>query len=283
MIYECLHRQSVLFVLLVCGVVWSMAAHSKMTIVTLPQLVKKSEVIVYGHISPSLQGASNQLSATVQFEAESILKGHDAAAVRIIAICNQRDEYSDEYDVAKLTGNFVLFLSKKGQCYELSHGDRSVVAVKGDRAVTIAIEDQPDDQPLSLFFGKLRGLSKESQSQRHATLAALASDFAKARALPPGSRPAPPGLNLEDLVGLSLSQIRSALGSPDKPIEGYGFECGAERCFAFTYGPTGHEEPTEIKQADGLETVVVTTGGPFLLVVGVSSKEVITARWQGQK
>lgn len=95
-----------------------MAAHSKMTIVTLPQLVKKSEVIVYGHNSPSLQGASNQLSATVQFEAESILKGHDAAAVRIIAICNQRDEYSDEYDVAKLTGNFVLFLSKKGQCYE---------------------------------------------------------------------------------------------------------------------------------------------------------------------
>ena len=123
-----------------------------MTVVTLPQLVKQSEVIVYGHISSSAKGTSNQSPAVVQFEAESILKGQEAVPIRTITLCNQRDEYAHEYDLAKLTGDFILFISRKSQCYELSHGDRSVVPVKGDRAVTIAIEDQPEDQPLGDFL-----------------------------------------------------------------------------------------------------------------------------------
>src|SRR4029077_8413501 len=110
------------------------------------------EVIVYGHISSSANGTSNQSPAVVQFEAESILKGQEAAAIRIITLCNQRDEY----DLAKLTGHFILFISRKSQCYELSHGDRSVVPVKDDRAVTMAIEDQPEDQPLGDFLHMVR-------------------------------------------------------------------------------------------------------------------------------
>ena len=152
MIYAWLQRQSGFFVLLVCCVVWSSAAQSKMTVVTLPQLVKQSEVIVYGHISSSAKGTSNQSPAVVQFEAESILKGQEAVAIRIIALCNQHDEY----DLAKLTGHLILFISSKSQCYELSHGDRSVVPVKDDRAVTMAIEDQPEDQPLGDFLHMVR-------------------------------------------------------------------------------------------------------------------------------
>jgi hypothetical protein len=80
MIYARLQRQSGFFVLLVCCVVWSSAAQSKMTVVTLPQLVKQSEAIVYGHISSSSKGTSNQSPAVVQFEAESILKGQEVVA-----------------------------------------------------------------------------------------------------------------------------------------------------------------------------------------------------------
>jgi hypothetical protein len=156
MIYACFQRQSGFFVLLLCWVVWSSAAQAKTTVVTLPQLVKQSEVIVYGHISSSAKGTSNQSPAVVQFEAESILKGQEAVAIRIITLCNQRDEYADAYDLAKLTGDFILFISRKSQCYELSHGDRSVVPVKNDRAVTIAIEDQPEDLPLGDFLHMVR-------------------------------------------------------------------------------------------------------------------------------
>jgi hypothetical protein len=132
----------------------SAAAHAKMTIVTLSQLVKKSEIIVYGHFNPLASGALNQSPAVIQFEAESILKGKDAVAVGIIPLCNL--EYPDEYDLAKLTGVDILFISKKGPCYVLSHGDRSVVPVYDGRAHTVAIEDQPEVQLLQEFLGKMR-------------------------------------------------------------------------------------------------------------------------------
>ncbi len=160
MTYAYLQRLSRIRVLLACCFLSmvSAAAHAKMTIVSLSQLVKKSEIIAYGHFNPLARGASNQSPAVVRFEAESILKGKDAVAVGIIPLCNHRDEYSDEYDLAKLTGVDILFVSKKGQCYELSHGDRSVVPVYGGSAHTIAIEDQPEQQPLEELLGKIQTL-----------------------------------------------------------------------------------------------------------------------------
>jgi hypothetical protein len=160
MTYAYLQRFFRIHVLLACCFLWmvSAAAHSKMTIVTLSQLVKKSEIIVYGHFNPLASGASNQSPAVVRFKAESILKGKDAVAVGIIPLCNLPDEYSDEYDLAKLPGVNILFVSKKGQCYELSHGDRSVVSVYDGRAHTTAIEDQPEEQPLEELLLKIQTL-----------------------------------------------------------------------------------------------------------------------------
>jgi hypothetical protein len=103
----------------------------------------------------------------------------------------------------------------------------------------------------------------DSEHQLRDALAALAGDFAKARALPLGSRPEPPDWNLQPLLGLRAFRLRSTLGSPDRPVDGYHFECGARLCWAFTYGPAGHEESTVIRQDNGLNTVVVTTGGPY--------------------
>jgi hypothetical protein len=157
-----LQRQPRINVLLVYCFVWmfSTAAHAKMTVVTLPQLVKQSELIVYGHFSPSAKEVSNQSPAIVQFKVGSFLKGKGSIAAPTLPLCNLPDEYSDEFDLSKLTGHFILFVSRKGPCFELSHGDRSVVAVKDDRAVTIAIENQPDDQLLQGFLEKIRSLAR---------------------------------------------------------------------------------------------------------------------------
>jgi hypothetical protein len=158
MTYAYLQKLFRVHVLLACCFLWmvSAGAHAKMTIVTLSQLVKKSEVIVYGHFNPLVREASNQSPAVIQFEAESIIKGKDAVAVGIIPLCNL--EYSDEYNLAKLTGVDILFVSKKGQCYVLSHGDRSVVPVYDGRAHTTAIEDQPEEQTLEELLVKIQTL-----------------------------------------------------------------------------------------------------------------------------
>ena len=188
MTYAHLQQPFRISVLLACCFLWmvSAAAHAKMTIVTLSQLVKKSEIIVYGHFNPLARGASNQSSAAIQFEAESILKGRDAVALGIIPLCNL--EYPDEYDLARLTGVDILFISKKGQCYVLSHGDRSVVPVYDGRAHTVAIEDQPEVQLLQEFLGKIRTVVIRAAPTAYAIPAddkrsqfvQLASDAAKA-------------------------------------------------------------------------------------------------------
>jgi hypothetical protein len=126
-------------------------------------------------------------------------------------------------------------------------------------------------------------MAGESQDHNRTALSELANDFRSARILPAGSRPSPPDLDLNSLLGLSSTRLRSSLGPPDHPIHGYRRQCGADWCWVFTYGPKQSFAPSVMKQENGLNTIEVTTGGPFLLVVGVSSNRVATARWEGQK
>jgi hypothetical protein len=165
----------------------SAAAHAKTTVVTLPQLVSESEIIVYGHVSSSVEGASKQSATAVKFNVEQIFKGRGHLAARNISLCNLPDEYSDKFDLSKLTGDFILFVSRKEQCFELSHGDRAVGAVKDGRAHTAAIEDQPDDQPLGDVSWHIQtlvtaaALSERSvpANDKQAQFVRLASDAAK--------------------------------------------------------------------------------------------------------
>jgi hypothetical protein len=213
MTYAYLQRRFRIYLRLACCFLWmvSAAAHAKMTIVTLSELIKKSEIIVYGHFNPLVRGASNQSPAVVLFEVESIFKGTVAVVVGIIPLCNLRDEYSDEYDLAKLTGVDILFVSKKGRCYELSHGDRSVVPVYGGGAHTIAIEDQPDEQPLEEFVGKIRTIVTASDPTASATLAAVATVTAVAGTDCPKHMPARVEVRLRPV----LEALDHALNSDD--------------------------------------------------------------------
>jgi hypothetical protein len=137
---------------------------------------------------------------------------------------------------------------------------------------------------LFLALSCLAGASAEGVDAG-TTLHELQRDFIKARALPEGTRPAPPDISLKPLLGVTLSKITSLLGKPDKPTEDYDFGCHAKRCVTYTYGAKesleGSVEPSN--DDSGLETVTVTTGGPWLLVLGVESDRVVFAKWLGQK
>jgi hypothetical protein len=110
------------------------------------------------------------------------------------------------------------------------------------------------------------------------TLVALRDAFAIARALPRGSRPSPPDLEPTELINSSLATLEAYLGRSTR------LDCDdlltrpAETCASFTYGP-GPAPPIKVAP----DSVTVTTGGPWLLVAGLSKGRVVDARWLGQK
>jgi hypothetical protein len=86
-------------------------------------------------------------------------------------------------------------------------------------------------------------------------------------------------MDLGFLVGLSTREIRQALGAPyDRSAA-----CLAAQCWSYRYGPEAPPPEVETKNDDGTVNVVVTTGGPFLLIIGFSSHRAIQAKWQGQR
>ena len=114
-------------------------------------------------------------------------------------------------------------------------------------------------------------------------LAALAHKFTTARALSPGTRPAPPDIDINKLIGVKWTTVRAALGHPDAPVD-YDWECRAEQCQVYSYGADEREaERPAMVNARDLTSITVITGGPWVLILGVSRNTVTSVRWQGQK
>jgi hypothetical protein len=132
----------------------------------------------------------------------------------------------------------------------------------------------------------LMAWASDASDQKLSVLDALAMRFSEARALPPGTRPPPPPqINLKALIGLQFGAIRRSLGPPDPQVGGYDFACHASKCWVYTYGAEEKfdERSPDCKKGSALCSIAVTTGGPFILILGLSSGHVVTARWQGQK
>jgi hypothetical protein len=110
------------------------------------------------------------------------------------------------------------------------------------------------------------------------TLVAFRDAFAAARALPLGSRPSPPNLEPTGLIHASIATLRAYLGHWTRLDCADLLERPAETCASFTYGP---DPAPPVEDPPG--SITVTTGGPWLLVVGVSKGRVVDARWLGQK
>jgi|SRR5271167_4137114 len=140
---------------------------------------------------------------------------------------------------------------------------------------------------VAIFFfpWSIASFAGNSTTQELPTLDLLAKNFAHARQLSPGSRPPPPRIKIATIIGLKSSSISKALGIPDRPTDDYDFECGAPICWVYTYGPKDDpavETPVVAEGAD-VSTITVTTGGPFILILGIAMNRVVTAQWQGQR
>jgi hypothetical protein len=105
----------------------------------------------------------------------------------------------------------------------------------------------------------------------------LQKGLAEARALPPGTRPVPPELNLAALRGISRADVKRALSTPSHCQPEDSADCVRSNTWSYEWGPANSEPAT----GDGY--VTVTSGGPWLLVVEFLHDRVSGARWLGQR
>jgi len=112
---------------------------------------------------------------------------------------------------------------------------------------------------------------------RDAQLKELKAGLASVRALPLGSRPAPPDLDLRSLKGISKSQLLRELGNPTYcGVEGNN-PCATSSLWMYEWGPPA----PPAKSGDGF--VEITTGGPSVVALDFAGDAVSSVRWQGQR
>jgi hypothetical protein len=103
------------------------------------------------------------------------------------------------------------------------------------------------------------------------------------RALPDGSRPGRPNVNLSNLVGHGRSDVHRYLQEPNycgdiDSLYDPEADCGTSESWSYRWGP-----PTPDVQ-DGPGWIGVWTGGyPWLLVFTFTDNQVTAVRWQGQR
>jgi len=112
---------------------------------------------------------------------------------------------------------------------------------------------------------------------RGSLLQELRAGLASVRALPSGSRPAPPDLDLRSLKGISKSQLVQELGHPTYCGDDGEEACATSSPWMYEWGPPA----PPIKSDDGF--VEVTTGGPFVIALDFTNDAVSSARWLGQR
>src|SRR5262245_16750523 len=116
-----------------------------------------------------------------------------------------------------------------------------------------------------------------------ALLRELRDRLSAARALPDGSLPRRPNVNLSNLVGLGRSDVRRYLQEPDycedeESSYDPDLDCGTSESWSYRWGP-----PTP-EVEDGPGWIGVWTGGyPSLLVFTFTDNQVTAVRWQGQR
>jgi hypothetical protein len=103
------------------------------------------------------------------------------------------------------------------------------------------------------------------------------------RALPKGSKPSHPDQELLRLVGVSKSDVRRILGIPnycghDESFSVSGANCGAASPWRYSWGP-----PAPDPDSAGPGYVVITSGGPWQIVLEFSSDKVSAAHWEDQR
>jgi hypothetical protein len=144
---------------LIYGLIFPVAAVASLKIITLKELVQKSDVIASGRLHAAPSTERHQL-IVASLHPTSVLKGQEIAGRRDIPLCN-REVDSEHPDLAKMPGDYVIFVAKEGECFYLVWGYDSIIPVRNGRALAAGIDDQPSDQPAQQFLDKIRSLVKE--------------------------------------------------------------------------------------------------------------------------
>jgi hypothetical protein len=133
---------------------------------TLAQLVKKSQVIVLGHVHEGSDQSTNTASNLVSFDVAEVLKGPSDMQPRTL-VCNYHPD-SEWPDISRLRGDNIIFASPIGECLRLSVGYRSVTPIDNGIADTGGITGQPARQPLTTLRARIKALvSHENRSFDH--------------------------------------------------------------------------------------------------------------------
>jgi hypothetical protein len=131
------------------------AVLASLKIVTLADLVQKSDVIARGSLSPSPSAGTHVGVASLRIA--SVLKGKGIAEKSDLPLCNTEVD-SEHPDLAAVSGDYVIFAARQGECFHLVWGYDSLIGVRSGRASTAGIEDQPSEQPISQFLHRIRSL-----------------------------------------------------------------------------------------------------------------------------
>ena len=111
----------------------------------------------------------------------------------------------------------------------------------------------------------------------------LRQELHSARALPVGTKVARPDKNLALLLGLSSTDIQRSLGwrsycGHDESWSIEGTDCRGKTPWRYSWGP-----PSPAPDSAGPGRIVVTAGGPPLLVMDFLADKVSAARWEEQR
>lgn len=229
--------------------------------------VKATALIIVGNVTAQRdlqEDATDPDGITASIYTIQVVRRLKGTAPKTIYV--RSENYSSRYPMA-VGQQHLLFLAKVGAYFEADSCGNSSLLPKGQATlerVEVALKAQATALP---------------------TLDILRQSFAAIRRDPaPPSWPAIPDIDPEPLIGMPASAIRTALGRSDRRYGHYDWECGAPVCWVFTYDSLKpRPAPIVDSPTPGLKTVIVTTGGPPLLILGIARGRVISARWQGQR
>lgn len=159
------------FYSIVCGVLlvlWglaeSSAADAQMIKTTLSELVRQSKLIVLGHFHEGAYQSAGEPNDVVRFDVSEVFKGASKLHSPV-ALCNYHPD-SEWPDLSKMKGNYVIFVSPHGACFQLTVGYRSATLVSDGTAKTGGITGQPLQQPLQAFRAQIRATVSQQSSRK---------------------------------------------------------------------------------------------------------------------
>jgi hypothetical protein len=117
----------------------------------------------------------------------------------------------------------------------------------------------------------------------HTLLNELRRELASVRSVPIGTKISLPDKKLGPLLGLSSADIQRFLGWPsycghDETWSTKGTDCAGRTPWRYLWGP-----PPPAPDSAGPGRIVVTAGGPPLLVLDFTSDKVSAARWEEER